>query len=269
VFLAGRSSKAGAVVSGLNHLAVDVALRPPVVADDQGSEMSAGQAGLLGLRAQGVVDWRARRAPLGTVPSMYRQFCVDLYTAAQRDGVRDLDARLKGSAAIFFSGSHKDFPRSEREASELAEAKLGPLPQRRIADIQAAYGAFVAQGACPARRPFDSMYRLGIDRGRSDYDVQISSRTVARLCREAFQRSDAASPPLKHPQHGYFDDDWFELACPEIASWADEWSGRLRRLVNVKAFDRAGPPDRTEQIGPLSSHFRDTDWMLTQPRVED
>jgi hypothetical protein len=256
-------------VSALNHLVAEIALRPPVIADDHNIEISAGQVDLLRLTPRGIVDWRARRAPLGTVPGVYRKFCVELHEAAQRDRITDLDARLKGSAAIFFSGPHKNFPRSAREASQLATAKRGRLPPGRVADIRAAYDAFVAQGRRPARNPFDSMYHLGIERGPSDYDVQISSSTVARLCREAFEQDDDATPPLEDPRYGFFADKWFSFACPQIASWKDEWSGRLGRLVNVKAFDRTGPPDKTTEIGSLSSHFRDTDWILIQPRVED
>jgi hypothetical protein len=64
------------------------------------------------LDAQSIADWRARRAPLGMRPATYREFCSTLFAAARKDGYgeQDIDVRLKGSAAVIYSGRHKELP---------------------------------------------------------------------------------------------------------------------------------------------------------------
>lgn len=232
--------------------------------------MTADQIAFLDLTAQAIMDWRARRAPLGLKPSEYRAFCIELHRVIDREGITELDVRLKGSAAAFFSAPHKVFPETADRCVELAQKKkTGRTP----AAVRAAYERFMAGAADTLKRPpFDSMFKLGVASDRSDYDIQMSSGQIARRCREARDAATAderARWELVRAGFGFFEDIWFDLACPLVASWSDDWSGRLGRTVTVKAFDHSGPLDKSSEIGLLSSHFRDIDWMLSQATVMD
>jgi hypothetical protein len=255
-----------AVVGGLNSLTIGVALRPPVIADDHRKRLTQKQLRFLQLKAQEIMDWRARRAPLGMTPRQYRWFRASLHEAADRDGLSGFDVRLKGSAAVFFSGTHKPFPASVDSALQLAKANGRKLTRAQEAEIERAYDSFSSKRSRPKSCPFDSMFRLGLSRWRSDYDVQISGAEVAERCRTVFERENPSSRgQLVRPEYGFFEDKWFDEACPAIASWRDHCSATLGRNVNVKAFDAKGPPNKTAKIGSLSGHFRKTDWMLREP----
>ena len=43
-------------------------------------------------------------------PAGYRDFCTAFFAATLADNVPDVDARLKGSAAVIYSGRHKRLP---------------------------------------------------------------------------------------------------------------------------------------------------------------
>ena len=181
-------------------------------------------------------------------PTEFRQFTNSLYEALARDGFtpEDLDLRLQGSSARFFSGEHKsldlDF-QDNPEAQARVDSWFGDDAER------------------PLRRPFDSMYRLGLDPEPSDYDLQISSDSMVDACRERWV-ADGSPGNLFNSKYGFVVKEIFEDMFPGLWEWADEWTARTGRPVVPALFPGSGPPD-TSSIGKgVSSHFRDSDWPI-------
>lgn len=114
-----------------------------------------------------VEAWANREAPLGMTPTEFREFSKSLYDALAREGLApaDLDLRLQGSSARFFSGEHKSLP---------LESELLDNPEA-LAQMDIWFGEDQNR---PLRRPFDSMHRLGLEDEPSDYDIQISSDSM-------------------------------------------------------------------------------------------
>jgi hypothetical protein len=171
-----------------------------------------------------------------------------------RDGFapEELDVRLQGSSARFFSGEHKSLP---------LESDLLPDPE-----AQARMDSWLGDDANrPLRRPFDSMHRLGLDEEPSDYDIQISSDSMADACRERWE-ADGSRGDLVHPKYGFISKKVFEKMFPGLWEWAEQWSERTGRPVVPALFSGTGPPD-TSSTG-VSSHFRESDWRI-QPEGSD
>ena len=154
-------------------------LAPAPIADDSGIRLTVSHVEFVGLDGRGIADWRARRAPLGMSAYQYRLFCRSLFLAAQADRMKDLDARLKGSAAAFYSGRHKSLPMTWSEfVNSLAQA-LGRTPTpsevHQLSERVQRFQSFQGQ---PRRCPFDSMLKLQLHTDRSDYDIQLSSKEI-------------------------------------------------------------------------------------------
>ena len=217
--------------------------------DDSGYQVTPRDCEFLGLDPQQVRDWSTRDAPLGMTPAQYDDFRGDVFDGLQNDGVgeNDVDARLQGSSAHFFSGPHKDFPQREDLPDDTGRATFD--------DWRA------DQAENPARRPFDSMNRLGLD-DPSDYDLQLSSDALVDRCRA---ERDASYPdrPLMNPKYGFVDKDIAATALPNLQQACEHQSDVLGREVNPAIFGSDGPP--RHGAGP-SSHFRDDDWMLHRRR---
>jgi hypothetical protein len=81
-------------------------------ADDSGYRIQPRDCEFLGISPEQVEAWAGRQAPLGMTPTEFRDFSNSLYDALAREGfnVEDLDLRLQGSSARFFSGEHKSLP---------------------------------------------------------------------------------------------------------------------------------------------------------------
>jgi hypothetical protein len=184
-------------------------------------------------------------------PTEFREFRESLYDALAREGFtpEDLDLRLQGSSAHFFSGQHKSLDlQNNPEAIARADSWFGDDADR------------------PLRRPFDSMYRLGLDPDPSDYDLQISSDAMVDACR---QRWEAASSQgdLFHPKYGFIVKDIFEdkSMFPGLMEWADRWSEITGREVAPALFPSSGPPHQPEGV---SAHFRESDWRIQSERSD-
>jgi hypothetical protein len=219
--------------------------------DDSGYQITPRDCEFLGITPQAVADWHARRAPLGMTPQQYGDFRDSLFAALQRDGFSpdDVDVRLQGSSAHFFSGPHKELPTAETIQDPAAAARY----EQWRGDAQ----------EHPLRRPFDSMYRLGLEPEPSDYDVQVSSDAmVARA--EAVRQESFPDRELLHPKYGFVRKEIAESAFPELYANASEQGAALGRPVVPAVFPGSGPPD-TSGSGRPSSHFRDTDWLI-RPR---
>ena len=249
--------------------AIDLAaqLAPAAIADDVGVRLSVHHMEFVGLDGQHLADWRARRAPLGMAPAQYREFCTTLFAAAQRDNLVDLDVRLKGSAAVIFSGRHKQMPATWSEYLHALNQALGRAPTAsEEQDLRIRLDRFWAFQPVPRRRPFDSMHKLQLDPHRSDYDLQVSSDEIERRCSTILSLRPQLAP-LRNTKYGFLDDALVALAAPLIMNWKNRWTATLGRQVAVKAFDRSGPENRTTVIGELSSHFRSEDWIVQPPRA--
>lgn len=242
-------------------------LAPPPIVDDSGIRLSVSHVEFVGIDGRDIADWRARRAPLGMSAYQYRQFCESLFSAAQADGLKDLDARLKGSAAAFYSGRHKSLPATWLEFENSLKQALGGTPptpsdldqlKERVAKFQSYQGQ-------PRRCPFDSMHKLGLHTAPSDYDIQLSSDDIKSRCHALYNAVPTIAPSLQHPKYGFLDDGLVSVVVPMIMRWASNWTPVLKRTVAVKAFGPEGPENKTATIGELSSHFRADDWALRPP----
>jgi len=181
-------------------------------------------------------------------PTEFRDFSNSLYDALAREGFtpEDLDLRLQGSSARFFSGEHKSLP---------LESELHDNPE-----AQARMNSWLGDDADrPLRRPFDSMHRLGLDDEPSDYDLQISSDAMTDACRQRWE-ANGSHGDLVHRKYGFIDKDTFKAMFPELWEWAADWTERTGRPVVPALFSSGGPPD-TSAAG-VSSHFREHDWLI-------
>jgi len=243
-------------------------LAPTPIADDAGVRLAVAHVEFLGIDGRSIADWRARRAPLGMSAYQYRVFCRSLFLAVRTDRLADLDVRLKGSAAAFYSGRHKSLPATWPEFDKGLSDALGrsPFTSERD-DLRERVETFQGFQGQPRRRPFDSMWKLQLDAHPSDYDIQLSSRDIHARCVALLNTFPQMAPSLLHPKYGFLDDGLVATAVPTIWSWASRWTIALQRHVAVKAFGAEGPANKTDTIGELSSHFRTDDWILRAPRA--
>lgn len=254
-------------LTGTPTMKIASQLAPAPIADDSGIRLSVAHVEFVGLDGRGVADWRSRRAPLGMSPYQYRLFCRSLFLAARADRLQDLDVRLKGSAAAFYSGRHKSLPRTVPEfASSLTQA-LGRAPTSvELEQLNERIQQFQSFQGQPRRCPFDSMRKLQLHPDPSDYDIQLSSREIEARCVALYQTIPGIARSLRHPKYGFLDDGLVSIAVPMILRWASKWTLVFGRTVAVKAFGAEGPENKTATAGELSSHFRSDDWTVQAPR---
>ena len=247
-----------------------VQLAPPRIADDAGVPLTAHHLNFVKLDAQSIADWRARRAPLGMRPGTYRDFCLTFFVAAQKDGYReqDIDVRLKGSASAIYSGPHKELPTEMSTwRTEFSKARHGH-PKPSLAEetiIKDSFQRLYFHQPLPVRRPFDSMFYLKIDTGKSDYDIQLCSELIERKCFASPIRDPQEEFTIYDGRYGFIFDCIAIGVLNEIFLWSHRWTSQLGRTVNVKVFGKNGPPNKTAEIGELSSHFRSQDWIIRVP----
>jgi hypothetical protein len=181
-------------------------------------------------------------------PTEFKEFRNSLYDALARDGFRpeELDLRLQGSSARFFSGEHKSLP---------LESTLHDNPEA-LARMESWFGDDADR---PLRRPFDSMHRLGLDDEPSDYDLQISSDSMVEVCRLRWE-ANSLHGDLINRKYGFITKETFKAMFPDMWQWAAEWTERTGRPVVPALFSSSGPPD-TSAAG-VSSHFRESDWLI-------
>ncbi len=242
-------------------------LAPVPIADDSGIRLTVSHVEFVGLDGRDIADWRSRRAPLGMSAYHYRLFCRSLFLAVRADRLSDLDARLKGSSAVFYSGRHKSLPITwpdfENSLTQALRRKPTPPELEELRERIHRFQSFQGQ---PRRCPFDSMFKLQLHNDSSDYDIQLSSMEIESRCRALHQTFPRIAPSLQHPKYGFLDDGLVSIVVPMILRWASSWTLVFGRTVAVKAFGAAGPENKTATIGELSSHFRSDDWRLQPPR---
>jgi hypothetical protein len=207
-------------------------------------------------------------------PELWAEFRSSLADALVADRVvaETVDRRLKGSAAEAFSGPHKAMPTVESLRNDLEAGTITPEEHndavRRLTEMMAG-----EPGEALVSRPFDVMYRLGLDE-RSDYDLNFSSDIMFRRALALWDsdRHGQVKPdggrdvPVgpAHSNHGYLFKALATEAFPSVAAWAERWQGRLGRDISWAVFLGGGPDDTTHRPGHrgMSVHFRPTDWII-------
>lgn len=209
-------------------------------------------------------DCHSHMRPLGMEPSQYENFLDSLKQALRRDSIVACDVRLKGSSANFYSGHHKLMPKDRITLGVLLGDALGRSPtDHELNTVENRLKSVWPDGTLgPYRRPFDSMHRIGIDLFRSDYDIQISSDEILEYAWRYAQSHGIQAADFTSQKYDFIRKDIVGTVCPKLTDWAAIQSFQLGRGVTVGVFSGGGPPNKEPSIGKLSSHFRDTDWIL-------
>ncbi|MGR6520023.1 hypothetical protein ACU5JM_00040 (plasmid) [Rhodococcus erythropolis] len=222
---------------------------------------------LLGLDVERVLKFTQGELPLGMFPEDYSFFTDSLSKALADDGVADFDVRLQGSSAHFFSGPHKAMPYDAVGVLEAIREHQGRIPHKTelINVVRRIHAHWPEDLPRPVCRPFDVMHRLRIDRSPSDYDVQISSDEVVNRVRQSlldlgFDPDDAL---VHHRTYAFVRKDLFDTCFRAVTEWRLLMTASLQRPVTVAAFPRTGPVKaENADEGSISSHFKDSDWVL-------
>lgn len=240
----------------------------PAVADHGGYRLRRRDLDFLRISAEGLDAWRSRHRPLGLSQIQYDGLLQDLRDALLRDGVRleQCDIRLKGSSAQFFSGAHKQMPSGRDDIIDLFTVLRDRYPADwEIAEIERRLNEiWITDGDLPSQRPFDSFYRLGIERERSDIDLQISSDVLAGRCEALLVRSGQpiTEARMKHPVYNFVKKVLVEKEFPELFLFTRRTSDALGRNVSIAVFAAAGPPDVSATDPELSAHLSERDWVI-------
>jgi len=214
-------------------------------------------------------EWRKREVPLGLSAIQHHGLLEDLAAALYRDGLdaSDCDIRLKGSSAEFFSGPHKRFPKAKDEVIDLFRDTRSRFPAEwEVAEIfNRLTGAWIRDGDFPTRRPFDSLFQLGIQREPSDLDLQICTDEIISRCEDLLAASgqEITTVRIQHASYNFVRKDLVADACPNLYLFSLRMCDALKRNVSLAVFPSTGPPNTSPEQGDLSAHFRKTDWRLT------
>jgi hypothetical protein len=240
----------------------------PEISDGHGYSVRLRDLRFLGVSEDAVNAWRSQKSPLGLSPIQYQGLVRQLREALKRDGVPigDCDIRLKGSSATFFSGAHKPMPRSIDEMIELFRERRDRVPyswevdeiKHRLAE------GWISDGDYPSRRPFDSMYCLGIEREPSDIDLQISCDELKERCENRLIEigQSPTQARLNNPAYSFLRHDLVDAVAPELYVFSLRMADALGRRVGVAVFPSEGPPDVSSTHPELSSHLTSDDWII-------
>ncbi|WP_190124090.1 hypothetical protein [Streptomyces inusitatus] len=235
--------------------------------DDTGYAIRPRDLAFLGLTWQQVEWWRRYQAPLGTNPRQFKDMSSDLFKAlcSACERPQDYDVRLQGSWAFFFSGRHKNFP---------TEAELAGQPAA-LERLRTWMGS-TPPDERPARRPFETLYKLGaldekgLPVGPSDGDFHIASDVMVAEARQKWDElKDAGKLSDEDIRKGFIHQKYHFVnrtavreAFPKLEKWAVAWKEKLGRGVAPSLFPSSGPPDKTQVGNGVSTHFRDSDWIV-------
>ncbi|MFJ8627458.1 NUDIX domain-containing protein [Kitasatospora sp. NPDC093550] len=223
--------------------------------DDSGYAIRKRDLDFLGINPVQIKWMLTGEAPMGMTPALYRQFGEEMLEALERDGIdpSEVDIRLKGTGAGFFSGIHKTLPREESLADN-------PTAAQHLREW------FGTSQNRPLRRPYDAMWRLGLESEPSDFDLDINSTAMVRAARAHWRAHQSDRYPGDFMGgHGYLDKQTVAGSHSALAEWAARWEGKLGRPLSLGVFESSGPFDATVLGRALSSHFRDTDWIIHAP----
>ena len=220
--------------------------------DDSGYSISRRDLEFLRIDPQHLRWMLTGQSPMGLTPRLYRQFAGEMLDALKQDRIdaTQVDVRLKGTAAEFFSGLRKTLP---------TEAELAGRPEA----LDRMREWFGSDGNRPLRRPYDAMYRLGLEPEPSDYDLDINSTAAVRAARAYWRDHHRDRYPGDFMGgHGYLDKQAVRGALPNLSDWAKRWEDRLSRPLSLGVFESTGPVDETALGRKLSAHFKDSDWII-------
>jgi hypothetical protein len=205
----------------------------------------------LGLTREQVTWWANREAPLGMTPEQYQEFRSELVATLRAEGISpdQVDVRLQGSGANFFSSLRKPM---------FTEQDLAGNPEA-LARLQQWFGDDANR---PARRPFDTAFKLGLDPFPSDYDVNVSSTPMVDQARAWWEANGGVGELIPSDRHGYLVKEAVAGAFPQLDAWHARWSQILGRDVSYALFHSEGPWDTMVRDNGVSVHFRDTDWIV-------
>jgi hypothetical protein len=224
---------------------------------------------------EAVRRWANREMPLGMPPELWPEWQASLREALRADGIDPdlVDIRMKGSAAEFFSGARKSMPTEATLAADLRAERISQETHDvAVARLHEWFGDDPT-GPRPTARPFDAMYRLGLDTERSDYDLNFSSdvmfhRAVERWRPGVYGHLVGPVGPAGS-NHGYLAKSVVKDAFPHLYQWAHEWEQRLGRPMSYAVFLSRGPDVTTHRRGHagVSVHYNDgTDWVIQRAK---
>lgn len=223
--------------------------------DDSGYAITGRDLDFLGIDPIQIKWLLTGEAPMGMTPELYHRFGAEMLQALGQDGIErsQVDVRLKGTGSAFFAGIHKTLPREEDLAAH-------PEAARRLREW------FGDSRDRPLQRPYDSMWRLGLESVPSDIDLDFNSTAMVRAARAHWRahHSDRYTGDFMGG-HGYLDKQTVRGSFPALAEWAGMWEQELGRPMSLGVFESSGPFDATRLGRTLSSHFRDTDWIIHSP----
>ncbi|MEU0689652.1 hypothetical protein [Streptomyces uncialis] len=238
--------------------------------DDTGYRVRTRDLAFLGLKWRQVDWWRRYQAPLGTTPQQFKEMSSSLYTAlcGACERPQDYDVRLQGSWAFFFSGRHKNFPTEQELAGQ-------PVALERFREWMGS----TPPSRRPARRPFQTLYKLGaLDEkgkpvGPSDGDLHVSSDVMVTEARKKWDElkntgkltADELRTGFIHQKYSFVNRTAVREAFPDLEKWATGWKERLGRPVAPSLFPSSGPPDKSQEGTGVSTHYRDSDWVVAYP----
>lgn len=243
----------------------EASLIPKLPRDATGYQVTHSDLGFLAISESSFANWVERYAPLGMTPEQMYSFTRRLIDALRQDGVHNVDVRLQGSSANFFSGLHKEMEYDAERLLECyrAERNRVPLPEQIHDAVRMLNSQWPSDALRPTQRPFDILYRIGIAKYPSDFDIQISSNEMVRRVRvylEEFPGSPLWETMIS-PAYRFVRREWVDRVFVNLKEWSIDQTETFRRSVTVALFPSVGPPDMSNS-SPVSSHFKNTDWMI-------
>jgi hypothetical protein len=236
--------------------------------DDSGYALTPDDLEYLQIDFESAARAVAKVAPLGMSEHQYGGFVQTLLDAVWREGFNSADIRLQGSSVRFFSGPHKVMPYSRAEIFNafMDEQEIGPDGMQLTA-IEHELERW-PESSRPMRRPFDALYRVGVALERSDYDVQISTDSAFEIVRSLLVRRglDPGEIAIDNEKYQFMKKALSEGEFLQLERWRAQWMTRLGRPISIAVFDGRGPR-RAPENPVLSSHFKETDWVVHIGRV--
>lgn len=241
------------------------------LSDDSGYSIRDSDLAFLSITRDAVIAMQGHRVPLGMTTAEFEYFCDSLRNAVKQDGIEDIGIRLQGSSARFFGGAHKKMsyePVGIVQDFELERDRL-PQPTELTQIAERLNTTWPNSPNRPLRRPFDAYYKLGIARVGSDYDIQISSNTLANRARERVEALHlGAEYETRHATYRFIKKGIIFEVAPRLELWRSRLSDILRRTVTIAVFPRSGP-DYLADNPLLSSHHKSSDWIIMTADSDD
>ena len=248
---------------------------PTVVEPESGYTLTQRDFDFIGVGADQVAGWNSGSCPLGMTSAQYHDFKRGLFHALSNEGLTaaDFDVRLQGSSARFFSSGHKRVPETKEKVFEMLIARRSsshPLDEQipTEAETNAAamklFEQWPPEGPRPSRRPFDSMFRAGLETGPSDYDIQISSDRMFEHIKQELRHRNLNPDllDLTHRTYAFVRKEYAEEYFRYVSHWCGRVGQDLGRPVTWALFPGKGPK-KDKRHPRLSSHHRKSDWILT------